>query len=204
MIQKNYRAKQLLVRAYIQSRHYHYLSGQKHVLIKAMIWIMLMIVILAMIINLQKWTKRSFILTRTEWKTAFSSSIEKLKDEWREIFNNKLKNSGITCTLRFGNKHIKKGRRKESYSYFWFDTHCTNPDCSRSYRVILQDKVEVNTSPIFCVEVRGRLNHDRKVHTMARQLKGEECRRVGKQFFLSRETLLLQVTLVLRLASSFS
>ena len=124
-------------------------------------------------------TEMSFILTPSEWKAAFSSTQEKLNDGWTNIFSNKLIACGITCSLRFGNRHIREGQRKSSCSYFWFCAACTNSSCTRSYRAILQNKVEINTSPIFRLRIFGEENHDGSVETMSRQLRGEERLRVG-------------------------
>ena len=121
----------------------------------------------------------SFILTAAEWKAVFSCTEQKLKDNWISIFRKKLESCGITCSLRFGNKHVKRGERKHSCRYFWFDTSCGILNCTRTYRTILQNEVDINTSPIFRVRIEGEENHDRDIETMCCQLRGEERDRVG-------------------------
>jgi hypothetical protein len=121
----------------------------------------------------------SIILTAAEWKNVFSYSQKQLNDDWHAIFRNKLKSCGITCALRFGNKHIKKGKRKHTCSYFWFDTYCTNTECTRAYRTILHNEINLNASPIFRVRIYGEEHHDPTAETMRCQLRGEERYRLG-------------------------
>lgn len=123
----------------------------------------------------------SFVLTPQEWHNAYSFTNKQMKKEWTNIFVRKLKNEcGVTCAIRVRNKHFRTGERKLSSSYFCFKALCTNKDCKRIYTVKLQEEVGFNASPMFRVQISGEINHDRDDQIMARQLTGEERRRVGK------------------------
>jgi hypothetical protein len=121
-------------------------------------------------------------LTPTEWKAVFSRTQKNLNVGWTKIFSDKLSSYGITCPVSLYRAHVKEGERKRQCEYFWCRAECTGKYCTRSYLIKLKDKVDdLNTSPIFRVQISGAENHDAKVEIMTPQLCGEECYHVGKK-----------------------
>ena len=122
-------------------------------------------------------------MTPEEWKAAFSRTHQKLNDGWTKIFSDKLSSCGITCAVKFRRGYIKEGKRKQKCAHFWSRADCTGEICTRSYLIVLNEEADEKTSPMFRVRTVGEENHDAKIATMARQLRGEERYRVGKNLY---------------------
>ena len=127
-------------------------------------------------------TETSFILTASEWKTAFSRTRQKLNTGWTDIFYDKLSSCGIICDVRFGNSHVRKGKRKRMCRILWVRAWCSNSECKRLYLIILKGETNVFGSVLFLLRISGEMHHNPDVETMTRQLRGKERELVGKDF----------------------
>jgi hypothetical protein len=125
----------------------------------------------------------SFVLTPSEWKAAFSRTHQKMKDDWTDLFYEKLTSSGIKCPVSFRKANIKKGKRKQACQFFWCRAMCTITICPRSYHIFLKNEPDVNTSALFLVRISREENHDMNIETSARQLRGKNRLLVGKKLY---------------------
>jgi hypothetical protein len=125
----------------------------------------------------------SFVLTPVEWKAVFSHTRQETRDGWTKILSEKLTSFGIGCSVSFRAAHIKQGQRKHKCAFFWCLVRCTGKECERTYRLILQDEPNENTSALFLVRIFGKENHNIKGGAFARQLSGEERFLVGKMLW---------------------
>ena len=120
------------------------------------------------------------IFTFAEWKAAFSRTHQKMKSEWRAIFQKKLEESGSVCTVNFRSPFFKKGQRKKNCRFFCCYGHCTTRICARNFTLIVEREPTIAKAPVvFMVRTAGKENHDCDVETAAVPLKGTEREAVG-------------------------
>ncbi|CAF1504788.1 unnamed protein product [Adineta ricciae] len=125
--------------------------------------------------------KLTFVMSPVEWKTAFSNSQKKMNDGWRKIFSEIIRTHGIVCNLRFGKPYILKGTRKRVCKPFWCCAVCTSSECTRSYRITLENKPDVYTAALFLMKISGVEKHTSETEIMTQQLRGAERLRVGER-----------------------
>ena len=128
-------------------------------------------------------SEMSVVFTADEWKNAFSRTRQKMKDDWFDIFNDKLKSSGIECVPKFKTPYIKEGKRKRNCRFFGCFAKCTIGICERIYQMILQTEPSDNSSILFLVRMFGEVNHNVDIATAARKLRGKERFLIGKKFY---------------------
>jgi len=127
--------------------------------------------------------EESFTLTASEWKEVFSHTHQKMKENWTFIFNNKLVSSGVKCAVRFKTPYIKQGLRKQACQFFCCHATCINKLCPRTYRIILRNEPDQNSTALFLVRIYNPQIHDVNIETSARQLRGKERFLVGKKLY---------------------
>lgn len=125
----------------------------------------------------------SMVLSPGEWKNAFSSTDQKMKPDWMDIFVEKLTPSITECSVNFKSPYIKKGERKGVCKFFCFYALCSIGKCKRKYQVSLRNQPDTNSTALFLVRIFGELNHDVSNGTSARPLRGKKRLLVGKKFY---------------------
>ncbi|CAF4112864.1 unnamed protein product [Rotaria sordida] len=123
----------------------------------------------------------SLAFTFVEWKNAFSRTDQKMKDDWTDIFYEKLKASGIRCSTKFKTPTIKKGKRKQNCQYFCCYATCTIGKCPRKYQITLRHLPDQNSSVLFLVRFFGQENHNPVIKTAARKVSGKKRLLIGKR-----------------------
>lgn len=123
----------------------------------------------------------SLAFNTDEWRKVFSTTHQRMKKDWTDVFYKKMTSNGIKCSLVFKTPYIKKGKRKRRCRFFFCVAHCSLSTCSRSYQIILRHLPDENSSVLFLVCVFGEYAHDANVETAGRQVRSEIRSVIGKQ-----------------------
>jgi hypothetical protein len=124
----------------------------------------------------------SIVFSVSEWKSVFSRTSQKMKDDWTKTFSVKLTlpGTGIKCSLKFTTPSFKKGKRKRNCRDFACTVLCTIRGCKRKYIIECQTFPDENSSVLFLVRIFGKEDHTNGPGS--RQLTGKERLEVGKNF----------------------
>ncbi|CAF3935227.1 unnamed protein product [Rotaria sp. Silwood1] len=123
----------------------------------------------------------SFIFTVAEWKNAFSCTSQKMKDDWTDVFYEKLVLSGMKCPVKFKTPYIKKGKRKKRCRFFCCYAICTIDECPRKYQISIRRQPDENSSILFLVRIFGEESHNPAIARSARHISGSQRFLLGKR-----------------------
>ncbi|CAF1478316.1 unnamed protein product [Didymodactylos carnosus] len=122
-----------------------------------------------------------FLLSYGEWTTIFDHKQYKLKDKWTNIFNQKLIEAGLTCTVKFQYHHVKqKQSRKRNSAFFSCMAHCKIKLCCIVLCIKLKDEPQKNMLALFSVEILGEEHHNAEEEVAGRQLTGDVRLEMGE------------------------
>lgn len=126
----------------------------------------------------------SFVCSAVEWKSAFSYTDQKMKEDynWRILFSNKLTASGIRCPLKFRQPYIRQGKRKHRCKFFCCYAQCLYKSCERTYQITSMKQASDVSSVVFLVRIYGKEYHDVENEAHGREMQSQDRDEIGKKF----------------------
>jgi hypothetical protein len=117
---------------------------------------------------------RHFFMSYEQWRKFFDRDTYNLSKDWTNLLIPHLVDIGITCTLIFDYKHIrKKYSRKRRGKLITCIGHCKRQKCPVVVKVYVDDQSMKKHSPrLFTVHIIGERHHDPKTETASRPVTG--------------------------------
>ena len=134
-----------------------------------------------------------FTLNYDEWRQFYDAKTAKVADNWSNQLATYISRIGITCSIAFKKHHDKKKEsRKKNCNLFCCRGRCMIKLCPVELCIIVEEKPRNKTSPsVFTVYVFGDADHNRKIATARRPLRGLERSAMGMYFVFHKHHLTL-------------
>jgi hypothetical protein len=134
-----------------------------------------------------------FTLNYDEWRRFYDTKTAKVADNWSNQLTTYITRTEITCSVAFKKRHEKKKKsRKKNCNLFSCHGRCMIELCPVKLCIIVEKKPKDKTTPsVFTVYVFGDANHNRKIATASRPLRGPERSAMGMRFVFHKHYLTL-------------